>query len=469
MKDIDTANLYYDLLYLSEEDYNSLNKNYGDLLTDLIDKENYETKKNQKVSVDGEEVKTTAYSLTLNGEDAYEFTKKYIELIQKDDTFKKVITDKYDVLRNYISSYGEAMGEDFSSELPELKTSEIDSELTKLLEDLEDAKDEFTDIKNAIKLTIYSNKKSEPVKFEIAILEDKDDEEGSVIFTEELSKGKNVYTFDLKELGDLVDVPSESTNSSATTDITSVSNSVSSILNTLSEITIEDKYETDKNSRKGTITIAAKASGEKQDLLTIEYENINSESQLKSSMSLSSPLLSAASLDYTYDITGLNTDKQNYKFDFSGKYSAYSIKLSMNGSMTTGKSDIPELTSSNSVDIFASSMEDLEKVYTDVITKAADTLPAKLSKYGVTVTKEEILSSLPQQTPEITDPTTTTPDGTTSTTDPYAALTEEQKKQIEQAQQQAQQQLDNMQLTDEQKKQLEQAQQQVQQQLNKMQ
>ena len=34
------------------------------------------------------------------------------------------------------------MGEDFSSELPELKTSEIDSELTKLLEDLEYAKDE---------------------------------------------------------------------------------------------------------------------------------------------------------------------------------------------------------------------------------------------------------------------------------------------------------------------------------------
>ena len=56
MKDSNYTDLLYDLLYLSEDDYNSLHKTYGNLLTDLISKDNYSTKKNLKYSVAAEDI-----------------------------------------------------------------------------------------------------------------------------------------------------------------------------------------------------------------------------------------------------------------------------------------------------------------------------------------------------------------------------------------------------------------------------
>ena len=134
-------------------------------------------------------------------------------------------------------------------------------------------------------------------------------------------------------------------------------------------------------------------------MLKIDYENINSKSEYKTSFSVSSPLKSSISLDYTYDITGLDKDTQDIKLELSGKYtSLYSAKISATGSITYGKSNIPELTADNSVDVFSLSQADLQKIASDIVTKASDTLPAKLSLYGVTVTKEDILSILPANT-----------------------------------------------------------------------
>lgn len=162
---------------------------------------------------------------------------------------------------------------------------------------------------------------------------------------------------------------------------------------------------------KGTITISAKASGSKQEMLKIDYENINSKSEYKTSFSISSPLKSSISLDYTYDITGLDKDTQDIKLELSGKYtSLYSAKISATGSITYGKSNIPELTADNSVDVFSLPQADLQKIASDIVTKASDTLPAKLSLYGVTVTKEDILSILPANT---ATPDTTLPDAET--------------------------------------------------------
>ena len=91
-------------------------------------------------------------------------------------------------------------------------------------------------------------------------------------------------------------------------------------------------------------------------------------------------------------------------------------KLSATGSITYGKSNIPELTADNSVDVFNLSKEDYQKLETDIITKASDTLPEKLALYGIKVTKEEILSAIPDTQPtatqDATTPDTTTPDAT---------------------------------------------------------
>lgn len=467
MKDSNYTDLLYDLLYLSEDDYNSLHKTYGNLLTDLISKDNYSTKKNQKISVAGDDIKTTAYSLTLSGEDAYNFINKLIDTVKKDDSTKKIIIDKYNVLKKYNSAafvtydsksnskiknippdFNSSVTDSTSSQtkedtdLSDLTTSDIDAFLDDLVKDLEKSKDSFTNSNQCLKFTIYSNKKSEPVKFEIAVLDDKKDKDGSVIFTEELSDGKTKYTIDIKELNKLSESNVESDNEESSNNITrnsvnnnllnntdaidssntfvkekksssSIESKLSSLADSISEIIIEDSYKKTDDSRKGTLTVSAKASGSKQEMLKIDYENINSKSEFKTSFSVSCPLYSAVSLDYTYDITGLDKDTQDFKLDLSGKYSSYSLKASATGSITYGKSDIPEITSANSVDVFSLPQADLQKLTSDIVTKASDTLPSKLSLYDVNVTKEQILSILPAtQDGTATQDTTATPDTT---------------------------------------------------------
>lgn len=436
MKDSNYTDFLYDLLYLSEDDFNSLNKTYGNLLSDLISKDNYSTKKNEKITVGGDDIKTTAYSLTLSGEDAYNFINKLVDLVKNDDTTKKLIIDKYNILKKYntslISAYDEveAKSANKNTEFPDLTVDNINSFLDDLVKDLEKSKDDFTSSDKCLQFTIYSDKKSEPVKFEISVLDDKKDKEGTTIFTEELSDGKTKYTIDIKNINKLssnqtneddddddtysnvLNTTKSTTSSNKSKTSSSLSTSLDEFADSISELIIEDSYKKTDDSRKGTITISAKTSNSKQEvskqeMLKIDYENINSKSEYKTSFSVSSPLQSYASLDYTYDITGLDKDTQDIKLELSGKYtSLYSAKISATGSITYGKSDIPELTADNSVDVFSLPQADLQKIASDIVTKASDTLPAKLSLYGVTVTKEDILSILPAdaKTPVVTQP-----------------------------------------------------------------
>lgn len=409
MKKIDTNSLAYDLYYVSEEDYKALEKNYGNILTDYIDKDNYTTKKNQKITVGDEDIKTTAYSLTLSGKDAYNFLDKLVAQMKDDSTLKNLIINKYNVIKKYQDSYAEISSDsDLNTQMPELKESDLDTFFSSLVKELEDSKEDFEDIEKSIKLTIYSDKKGEPVKFEVAILDDEDDKEGTVIFTEELEEGKNTYKIELDKLSKLSGNRSSSSSSSYTN---SSSSSLTSALGSLSQIIIVDEYESTDDSRKGTITVSAKAGGRKEEMLKIEYDFVNSKSELKAKLSMSSPLSTALSLDFNYDVTGLDTDTQKLEFSMSGKYSIYSVSFDINGTMKSG-ADITKLSDSNSVDLFALSSEEFVKLYTDVITNAANNLPSKLSKYGVKVTKEQILSAIPTTTtPE--DTTTQNPEGTT--------------------------------------------------------
>ena len=440
MKDSNYTDFLYDLLYLSEDDFNSLNKTYGNLLSDLISKDNYSTKKNEKITVGGDDIKTTAYSLTLSGEDAYNFINKLVDLVKNDDTTKKLIIDKYNILKKYntslISAYDEveAKSANQNTELPDLTVDNINSFLDDLVKDLEKSKDDFASSDKCLQFTIYSDKKSEPVKFEISVLDDKKDKEGTTIFTEELSDGKTKYTIDIKNINKLssnqtneddddddtysnvLNTTKSTTSSNKSKTSSSLSTSLDELPDSISELIIEDSYKKTDDSRKGTITISAKTSNSKQEvskqeMLKIDYENINSKSEYKTSFSVSSPLKSSISLDYTYDITGLDKDTQDIKLELSGKYtSLYSAKISATGSITYGKSNIPELTADNSVDVFSLPQADLQKIASDIVTKASDTLPAKLSLYGVTVTKEDILSILPANT---ATPDTTLPDAET--------------------------------------------------------
>ena len=405
---------------------------YDKYLTFDLSKYEEFCKKNQKISVNGEDIKTTAYSLTLTGEDGYDFLTKFIELIKNDSTLKSLIVSKFDILKKYSNSIAEATGET-SSDLSDLSESDIEKYLDEILKSLKDSKDDFSNIEKCLRLTIYS-KKDNPVKFEVSILNDKKDDDGSIIFTEELADGKNIYTLDIEKIAKVMGATSNTSSYARS------STDISTIASTYSKLIITDEYEASDDSRKGTATISVKPSGSsKQDLMTIEYDFINSSSEFKSnlSVSLSSSLASMASLagvsgldkaklDYTYHVTGLNSDKQDIKFSINGNLSSYSINLDISGTISN-KADIPEISSSNSVDVLSMTLEELQPIYTDVINSAADKLPAKLSDFGFKITKADILQLLPNntQTPtqEVTPDTQSTTQEMIDTTNPV--VTEE--------------------------------------------
>ncbi len=430
-------NILYDLFYLTEDEYKALDKNYGNLLVDLIDKENYTSKKNQKVTVCGDEVKTTAYSLTLDGSDAYNFIEKLVKLSKDDDNLKTILVNKYDILTKYIQTLSTTDNKTSADlEIPKLEKSNFEEVMNKILDALNSEKDSFSELKKAIKLTIYSNKKNNPVKFEVAILKDSDDKDGKVILSEELGNGKNIWTIDIENIS------SELSGSTAS--------SVSSTASALGKIVITDKYEKNDDSRKGTLTISQKGSENSTDLLNIDYEFVNSKSEIKQSITVTSNLLSVLSFNYTFNVTGLDTDTQKTELALNGKYSMYSVELNAKGSTTKGKSDIPDL--SNAVDVFSLSKEDLQTLLPTISNNISTNLPAKLQSLGINLPKEAITSSsmLPSSA-TTTQPTTVNPSN----------LTEEQKAMLNQAAANAQNQLNsaaaNGTLTPEQQQQAQQA------------
>ena len=406
---IDSSTLMYDLCHISEEDYNKIQKKYDDLPKQLIDKKKFTSKKNQKITVgDKDDVKTTAYSVVLTGEDAYDMTKKFIGMAKDDDTLKKVMAEKYDVIKDFMASYEEVLNSSSSvssslttssTSMPDLSTDDIDDLFDELLDELEDSEDSFKEMDGAVKVTIYSDKKNNPVKVEISVLEDEDDDEGTVIFTKEIEKGKDTYTIDLSmftNASNSSSTTSSYTSSYSTTSKSSASSMIDSVANSITGIKVVDEYEEkSKDSRKGTLTISMKTTGSKyQDVVTVDYEIVDSESEEKIKLSVSTPLQSSISLDLLFDVTGLDTDTKNVKFSLEGKYTSYSVSMNIEGTIKAG-ANIPTLTSANSVDVLTLKEEELKTLFTQIVNNAANNLPGKLSTFGINVSKDKILSILP--------------------------------------------------------------------------
>lgn len=84
----------YDLLYISKEDEEHLEKTYKDIFKDNISADNYSKEENVKQKVNGEDVNTTAYKLTLEEKDFINVMTKLLETVEQDDTLLNLITEK---------------------------------------------------------------------------------------------------------------------------------------------------------------------------------------------------------------------------------------------------------------------------------------------------------------------------------------------------------------------------------------
>lgn len=404
------VNMIYELMYLTEDEYNTLHKNYGDILKKYINKDNYTTKKNQKITVNGDDVKATGYSLTISGKDAYNIIKNIAEDAKSDNNLKSIVAKKLNILKKYSGSVAE-MGSNstrLDDVLPnEFSESDIEKYIDYNIEALESAEDVFSSLKRSVKITIYADKKGNPVKLDIAIVKNKDDD-GNVIMSGEYSDKKNTYTLDIQNIIKVASSLSEREISTDSMPIEKV-------------VIVDEIKEKSDTAKKGKMKVSIKAKGSKMEVAQIDYELVSSKSEIKRNISVSlsdnvaSLVGSSAKFDIKSEITGLDSDNVSMVFNLDAALGSYRANIKADSTIEYGRSNIETFNETNSVDLFSKSKEEVQKIITDIVTKASDVLPTRLSYYGINVTKQKIMDIIPKpETPTVPETPATT-DGTTQT------------------------------------------------------
>lgn len=352
----------YKLMYISEEDLKHFDDTYRNCLTTLISKDCYSTEKKVEVEVDGKDVNTTGYYLTLTGKDAYAFVSKLSDLIKDDSVLTKIITEKANLIL-------EASSQEKISESDVKKF--IGTFVDQIMDDLDDIKDKDT---SALQIAIYS-KDSKPVRLDVNSLKDvKKMDKKQTLLSIEYGKSKDIYT---------------------------IYNNGTALAQ------IENEYsKNSKEEKEGTFTV--KYSG--LSLGTLKYELINKEDERKMAfeLNISSSALSLSSLS-SKDITASmefnakgNPKKEAVKVDgsMSFNYGKYSADVKFDGSIEYGEASIPELTSSNSINVLKLSQTELKTELSTILEKASKILPNRLKLIGIDVKADDIY---PQQKETTTD------------------------------------------------------------------
>ena len=141
---------YYELLNIDEETLKHIEETYTGVIKQNIPAESYSVEKNVTVKIDGEDVTTNAYKLTLTEEQTKIILKKVLETLKSDDTILNLIVDKY----NMIAEPYKAMGATMSTEVTK-------DSLVKAIEDeLQDLNDTTTNSGNVLEVIVYGTKNS---------------------------------------------------------------------------------------------------------------------------------------------------------------------------------------------------------------------------------------------------------------------------------------------------------------------
>lgn len=364
----------YDLLYISEDDLKHFDETYRDCLKTLINKDCFTSEKKVEVEVDGEDVKTTAYYLTMNGEDMYNFVNDLLTLIKDDEVIAKIAAEKINMILEVAGE--EKISKDDVQEL----LSELTDSLVTELESIKEEKD------SAIQIAVYS-KSNNPVRIDFNLISDTEDlDEKETVFSIEYAKGKTIYTL----------VADES--------------------QTIEVINEYEKNSEEEKIGKFEVKLAGTSFG------SLDYELINKKDESKIDLSLDVPL-AEVSADIEFSTKG---DYKKEEVTFTGlisfEYGSESAKINLDGSMNYGDAKVPELNDKNSVDILNLSETEMQEVLMDILEKASEVLPERLELIGIDIDSEDILpSTVAPNTQnatdiEITEDTDT--DATDTNTDP---------------------------------------------------
>lgn len=342
----------YDLLYVSKDDLKTIEKTYKKVFENSIDKKAYTKKANQKVKVDGKEVGTTGYYLTLSGEDGKKLLEDLSSAFADDETLNKIIVEKTNMIM-------ESIGED------KISSKDVADLLKKASDQIKESTKSFKDFdKQGVQIAVYS-KFSKPVRLEVNYIEDMDNiYDGKTLISVEYAKNKDIYRI----------MPDE-----------------------MQSVTIVDNYKkkTDKE-RIGSLSI--KMAG--FELGTIDYEIINKDNEKKVALdaNISEFVTQQANLDGGINFKIEVSTKGNYKkepvevyFNFEGKYGEESAKVTVNGTIEYSDDiSITELKSDNSTEVLKLNSTEQSELLDKIGKKAAEVLPERLKLIGIDVKAEDI-------------------------------------------------------------------------------
>lgn len=332
----------YDLLYVSDEDLKHFDEEYSvNKILDLISKDCFSKENSVEIEVDGDTVKASKSSLTLTGADAYKFAEDLSNKLKDDSVVTKLVTEKANMLLEYA-------GQDKISE-KDVKDL-MDELFGEMLDELEGLKDEKD---SAVQIAIYS-KSNKPVRIDVNMLEDVEDSDSEKLLSIEYAKNKDIYT------------------------IYNDGKAYISIVN--------DYEKKEKEQYKGKLT--AKAQG--TSIGTLDYEIVNKDKESKVYLDLSIPL---ANVSAKVDISS-NGDYNKEPVKINGlinfKYNKESAEIKFDGTVEYGDVSIPELNSSNSIDVLKLSEEESKTELDKILKKASEVLPARLKLIGIDVKAEDI-------------------------------------------------------------------------------
>lgn len=84
----------YELLFIAPETRKQISEKYTKLLDNKLTKDMFSKQKNISTSVNGENVKTNSYTLTINGEQAYDILLSFLQELKEDDVTLDLLIQK---------------------------------------------------------------------------------------------------------------------------------------------------------------------------------------------------------------------------------------------------------------------------------------------------------------------------------------------------------------------------------------
>lgn len=378
----------YDFLYVSKDTREKVKDTYYNLLDEKLNKKMFSTEKNVETTVNGETLKTNAYSLTVNEIELYDILISVLETLKNDDTTLDLIMEKVDAanikdtIEQSISSFSSSSIYGYTTSSSQTVTFDkeyLKDSIQDLIDDLEDEKTTAS-TDNTLKLTVYTSK-GNTVKLELtATNATTNDLQVSSI---EITKNKN-------------------------------SNNIISLIlegETVLKIEYTESKENNVEKSSGTITITS-------DDVTVPI-NFNIESgkdSTKTNVKATLPLEDTLGTSQTYfdediviefnsDITGeLGKGTNNTTSYLSISSGEHSIKLNVKEDITyTDDISIDNLNSSNGVCLNDMSVSQIESLLEELATNQQKVLPSKLELLGI-------------DTSTLTDDTNTDDEDITNTT-----------------------------------------------------